>query len=923
MSTSGRKPEPSSGDRITVSGGTFHAPVLGKGKQYIIYGSAPTALASLPAVPAGFTGRDQDLNDLLESLGPSPDEACPAAAAVVSVAGLPGVGKTSLALAAGHAGHARGWFDGTLFVDLHGYDESPVEPFQALEGLLRALGVAQVHVPPTLEERQGLYRSQLGALAAAGRAVLVVADNASSAEQVHPLLPGDGRHRLLVTSRNTLHTLRGRLLDLRVLSPEAAVHLLDAALRIAHPADFRIARDPTGARELALLCGYMPLALQIAAARLIADPDQQMADLAVELEQDRTRLGRLDDAIRASFNLSYRHLSDPLAETFRLLALNPSSDITTEAAAVLTDQHPEAIGTLLAELAQAHLLERRLAQGRWRMHDLIRAYASEQADTYSRAHPRAARAYERAQRRLLDHYTTTAEAASTHLAPDPEVVRSPHFATRDEAVEWLDAELPNLVAASVASSTSEKQQRIVLSLPRVLGSYLNKYGYIDEWLTISRAASQAAHDLGDHDAEAVALEAFATALGRFRREREANDALEKALEIARHRNNREIEAQVLTNLGIIATAFDKPERAITCHKQALQLYTALEDTHGEAAAWHNLAQAFMHTGQSDQAFNALDRAASIYRQRGNEGGATAVLLSKGITLGQVGRLDEAITCFRAAAAAWHERGSLEGEARALSNLSGALLNAGRHKEAIPVSRSAVEAHRRMVQNSPVPYASYAGALTTFAVALYRSRKDLGQAAAAIDEALAVYDQIPGGFTQHREVARETATKILRKLGAGKKNVSIRRQLEARLNPAGSTPVGRKDRWLSRRRHLTPISPAMSVRLLVAVNILGKLSLCAWVAVVGCGFFHARQAQTSVWLLIAYCVIGLIATGLVRPRVSTYEPYNRETSPTTRVVGCCTFKPLLTFILIASLVAPEQFGPLNAAGEQLARTIGLA
>jgi hypothetical protein len=229
--------------------------------------AAPTALAQLPPPVTGFTGRDDDLA-LLERLL---DPAGTAEPVVVSaVAGLAGAGKTTLAVQAGHAARERGWFGGgVLFIDLHGYDEAPVEPGQALDALVRALGVPAEQIPPGVEERAGLYRS---ALAEITEPVLVIADNASAETQVKPLLPGAGPHKVLVTSRHTLAGLSARLVDVTVLDEQAAIELLDMALRAARPDDDRVTGDRQAAARLAELCGGLPLALQIVAALLKADP---------------------------------------------------------------------------------------------------------------------------------------------------------------------------------------------------------------------------------------------------------------------------------------------------------------------------------------------------------------------------------------------------------------------------------------------------------------------------------------------------------------------------------------------------------------------------------------------------------------------------------------------------------------------------
>ena len=246
---------------------------------------------------------------------------------VSAVAGLPGVGKTALAVQAGHAALQRGWYQGgVIFIDLHGYDDQPVEPGQALDALLRALGVSGDHIPASLDGRVTLYRS---ALAQISDSVLVFADNASSEAQVRPLLPGIGPHKVLVTSRHTLAGLEARLVDVRVLDRDTSVGLLDAALRMGRPGDDRIARDPEAATRLAVLCDGLPLALQIVAALLKADPLLEAGELADELAEEQQRLKRLryDDgsgpgglSVAAAFELSFRKLNEDHARLFRASA---------------------------------------------------------------------------------------------------------------------------------------------------------------------------------------------------------------------------------------------------------------------------------------------------------------------------------------------------------------------------------------------------------------------------------------------------------------------------------------------------------------------------------------------------------------------------------------------------------------------------
>jgi hypothetical protein len=307
----------------------------------------------------------------------------PGPVVISAVAGMAGVGKTSLAIQAGHTARNKGWLGGgILFVDLHGYDNAPVEPTQALDALLRALGVPAEHIPPGVDERSALYRSVLAQIA---DPVLLILDNSSSEAQIKPLLIGAGSHKLVVTSRQTLAGLGARLVEVTVLDEPGAIELLDTLLRSARPDDRRIGGDQKAARPLAAACGGLPLALQITAALLIADPALSVSALADDLAVESERLERLrydngsgTDApsIASAFELSYRRLDETQARLFRLLPVVTGPDVSTATAGVLADMPVSNARQVLGALARAHLIE--VAPGtssRWRMHDLVRLYA--------------------------------------------------------------------------------------------------------------------------------------------------------------------------------------------------------------------------------------------------------------------------------------------------------------------------------------------------------------------------------------------------------------------------------------------------------------------------------------------------------------------------------------------------------------------
>jgi tetratricopeptide (TPR) repeat protein len=573
----------------TISGGTFHAPVL-QGRDFsnvtVNIGqaaAAPVALAQLPALVSGFTGREAELAQLAGLLDPAGD------AGAVAVAGLAGVGKTALAIQAGHAALGAGRFPGgVLFIDLHGYDDAPVQPGQALDALLRALGVPGEHVPPGAEERAGLYRSVLAQVA---EPVLVIADNASSEAQVRLLLPGPGPHRVIVTSRHTLAGLGARLLDVTVLDERAGVVLLDEVLRAARPADDRISADPESAGRLAGVCGGLPLALRITGALLAADPALTARELAGELADEIGRLKalRYDDgggtsapSVAAAFELSYRQLDPDAGRLFRLLPVNPGPDISTAAAAALAGWPPAEARTVVGRLARAHLVEGASDRtGRWRMHDLLRLYARQLsgADAVS-DEP------EQARDRLLAYYLDGARTADQQMR----ALGPASFADRGDALAWLDAERPCLIAA-VAMAAGTGRDEVAMELPIRLSTYLQWRRRFDDWLSVMAVSRDAANRLGSRVNEGSALTILGLALMEVRRFEEAITAHQDAAAIFREVGDRHGEGRALGNLGLALVEVGRFEEAITAHQDAAAIFRETGDEYSEGMASNNLETA--------------------------------------------------------------------------------------------------------------------------------------------------------------------------------------------------------------------------------------------------------------------------------------------------------------------------------------------
>lgn len=617
------------GDHFDLSDSTFHGPVTGKVEHHYHPGPVRTAVASLPAAPLVFTGREGDLGRLLPLIDPDSDAELPVL--ICAVSGLGGIGKTSLALHVAHRAAGDGWFPGgVLFIDLHGYDDNPVTTDQAVLTLLEALGMRDTDLPATTDAKCSLYRTLLAEQA---EPLLLVLDNASRPDQVMPLVPGVRRHRVLVTSRHTLPTLGARLIDLKVLDAEAAVELLRQALRTADPADQRVAEAGENAAEVARLCGYLPLALQIVAALLVLEPEQTVADVASALVQARSSLDYLDDgdrAVRASFDLSYCHLTDEEADLLRLLAFNPGPDISLAGVAVLAGQPPAVVSTTLRELVRAHLVER--TGGRWTMHDLVRDYVGEQAAAVMAAgvelgqgrgeHP--AESYRKAQMRLLEYYFATTDAADDHLSGPRGPLPTATFATRDEALAWLDAERPNLTAAVAAASVAGHQY-IAIGFPIRLYAYLTRRRHFDDLIAVTAIAVETARLTGDKLGEAKASNNLGIALTEVDRYEDAFASFTRAAELFTDLDDQNELGRVLNSHGLALREVGRPAEALPKLREAMTLQQHAADLREQAALLNNISLVHQDLQDHAEATAAAEKSASLFHQLDDAvNGATAL-----------------------------------------------------------------------------------------------------------------------------------------------------------------------------------------------------------------------------------------------------------------------------------------------------------
>ncbi|MFE7560461.1 SAV_2336 N-terminal domain-related protein [Kitasatospora sp. NPDC057500] len=414
--------------------GVFSGPVI-QADQVRIYAPEPPSMAGLPARSGAFTGREEEVDELIRFLTPVEPGARPFRTALVS--GLPGVGKSELAVQAASEVLHRGWYPGgVLYLDLAGNrSDSALTTEQALDALIRSLSVAPSGARANLQYEIARYQTGLASHARRYGPVLMVLDNAASAAQVAPLLPVDGHVTTLVTSRSTL-PLDARLIDVGVLSPDASLRLLGNRLRWLRGNDTRITDAPDQAEALAALCGGLPLALAICADLLADTPTRPLRSLVERLSDPRVRLDVLSRdgrSVRAALDLHFRDLPDDQARLFRLLAVFPHPEVTTEAAASLASLDVRRTEDLLAELARTHLIDAP-TWGRWSVHPLVTLYAIGLRPAHD-DNP------DHAVERLVAHYRSTTEAAVHYLDHG----FTGRFRAVEEIVAWLEAERPVLL----------------------------------------------------------------------------------------------------------------------------------------------------------------------------------------------------------------------------------------------------------------------------------------------------------------------------------------------------------------------------------------------------------------------------------------------------------------------------------------------
>ncbi|MGH3730116.1 MAG: tetratricopeptide repeat protein, partial [Micromonosporaceae bacterium] len=594
--------------------------------------------AQLPADLSTFTGRGDELANLLEV-----HHGQHRTAVITAIDGMAGIGKTTLAV---HAAHhlAPHYPDGQIFLDLHGFTEGvpPVEPADAVDRMLRSLGVPVDQASSNLHDRAALYRSVL-----ADKRVLILLDNAETEVQVEPLLPAAPGCLVLVTSRRRLAGLDDvNPISLDLLPLPDAVALFTRIVG----ANRLVKEDPSSVAQVVELCGQLPLAIRIAAARLRTRPSWSLGDLVERLGDRRHRLAELqagNRSVTAAVDLSYEHLTDDRRRLFRLLGLCPGPDIDARATAALAGTTPHHARRLLDDLLDVHLLQQR-SPDRYRAHDLLRAHA---AQTCAEEEPESAQ--RSALARLFDWYLHAVTSAMKLIRPDrqpqvPEVAAPaaplPRLRDFDEAMAWLEAERHNLLA-TVQDAAARGFHNHAWKIPNVLYRYFHVRGYNDDWIAANQLALEATRTLGDLHGEAEMLNKLGLSYVQSGRFRDALAPLEGAIALHRQLGDRQGEALTASNLGIACWQSGRRTEAVDHFHEALAFLD--DDSSSEARiilprVLNNLGKAYLRLGRHAEALEHLQRGLELRRPIGDRFGIAATLANLGVLYARLGQYERAL-----------------------------------------------------------------------------------------------------------------------------------------------------------------------------------------------------------------------------------------------------------------------------------------
>ena len=644
--------------------------------------SRPPQTDTLPRGAGQFVGRAEEMRLLTTSHSD--------ASLVQIITGMPGVGKTALAVEAAHR-MAEEYPDGQLFVTFGTHDprNPPLDPAGALHRLLRLIGVPASQIPQEPAERAALWRHQM-----ARRRAVVVLDDVAGPEQISLLLPSASKCRILITGRRRMD----RFGDARmlVLSAMPASDAIELFTQVAGPASDG---DPGAIAEIVQLCGRLPLVIQLAASGLRQGHPAGLTDLIEELSHPTAALGStaaVGPEIAAAFELSYRSLAESRRLFFRRLGLHPGSEITAAAAAALGGDSAAEAEAALAVLLDYHLLQR---TGRYfHFHDLVRRFAADCAMREDAAPVRR-----RAFRRLLDYYLATADHASRLLyphsrrvltrAPRP-VAAAPILDTTAQAANWMDLEWRNILhAARYAGEHEQKQQCADLTL--TLTEFLEADGHWGEAAIAHTLALQACRDVADRQGIAAVSLALSVVSSRSGHYQDALRHGEEAVAVCRSLADQPGAAAALDQIGTVHRGRARFREALAYHQEASNLYRASADPQGVADTQNHAGIACYHLGRYQEAVNRMQTALAHYRRVGDHRGAAKTINNLGNMQRYQGYHRDALQSYQTALEIFAVIGGEQNQGILHHNIGCTYHYKGSFEEALAAYRRALAIYRRI------------------------------------------------------------------------------------------------------------------------------------------------------------------------------------------------------------------------------------
>jgi tetratricopeptide (TPR) repeat protein/transcriptional regulator with XRE-family HTH domain len=743
-----------------ASGQGMAAPILAQA-------AGPGVRYSLPPDTAAFTGREPELGRITATVAGA--STADAVVAIHAICGMPGVGKTALAVRAAHLLRHR-FPDRQMFIDLHGHTpgREPVRPQDALAGLLAATGIDPRYLPAGLDGRTGMWRDRM-----AGQQALLVLDNATSSGQVAPLLPGAGGCLVLVTSRRHLGDLPGTVIPVPVdtLPPGVAQEMFWRLAPGAGPS--------TTVAELVRLAGYLPLAISLLARVYARHPSWTLADLLAETQKNMLTLSAENKSIAAAFEVSYRYLDSSRQQFLRRLGLHLGPAFDVYAAAALTDTTLDEASEHLDALHREGLLTE-VSYHRYGMHDLIRRYASERVTTDPVDDRR------QALDRQLDFYTHTATIAEAHLARQTRPgaasalltppAATPVLRTSAEALSWVRSERANLLAC-LDHVTGTGQHVRVVDLTAALAALLRRDGPWPEAITRHGTAVRAARQAGDLRSQASALDDLAAVWLLTGTYAAATQALDEALAIYRDLGDRGGEANALRDAAIVKQLTGDYPAAARGLEEALSIFHDLGDRRGQANALCDLGIIRRHTGDYPGAAQAQQEALSIFHDLGDRCGQANALDNLASVLLQTGDYPGAAQALETALRILRDLGHQRGKAHVLNKMGELRRQTGDYPGAIQALEAALRIFRDL--GDPLGQCSafcylgtvrrqtgdYPGAIQALETALRISRDigDRGCEAQALNE-MGTLHCVSGDLSRAEEYHRQ-ALNLAREIGS--------------------------------------------------------------------------------------------------------------------------------------------------------------